>query len=131
MGYATERQTIETRFNTQWASASPIAWDNVSYTPTTGTSWVRFSILSGAAFQASLETTPKYRHTGIIDIGIFTPEDGGTQTARTLADTAAAVFRGWSSGGIVCRAPYITRIGQSDGWYQLNVTVPFYRDEAF
>ena len=140
MSYALERQTIESRFNTQWAAATPIAWDNVEYVPTPGTAFVAISILNADAFQASIGGIGGYgqlhRFNGIININIFTPEGTGTATARGYADTAAAIFRSWSSSiatsqKITCRSPYITSIGEKEGWYQLNVTVPFFRDEAF
>lgn len=130
-GLRSERAAIEGRFSTQWGSTTPIAWDNVHYTPVPETSFVKFAVLPGTAWVASLGTSPSYRHTGIISINIHTPIDAGTTTAKTLADTASAVFRGWQSGGLVCRSPYITFNGEEDGWYKINVTVGFFRDETF
>lgn len=129
MTFTAENIAIEQKFNTGWASRTPIDWDNVQYNPVTGTAWTRFRILNGPGQQASLGAVPLHRNTGIIDIAIFVPLNTATDVARGHADFAAAIFRGWSSGGITCRSPYVTRGGESNGWYQINVTVPFFRDE--
>ncbi len=131
MGYEAERQAIESRFETQWASATSIDFDNVDFVPTPGTSFVRLTILDGDSRQVSLGDSPLYRSIGVIIISIFTPLDIGSATGRTLADNAAAIFRGWQSSGIVCRSPSIQRVGKTNGWFQYNVNVPFYRDESF
>jgi hypothetical protein len=124
-----ENIAIEQRFNTSWATRTPIDWDNVDYKPVTGTSWVRFRILGGFGQQMSTGAVPLHRNTGILDIAIFTKLGIGTDTAKGHADFAMAIFRGWQSGGITCRTPYVTRAGEASGWYQLNVTVPFFRNE--
>jgi hypothetical protein len=129
--YEAERLAIETRFNASWATATEIAWDNVEYTPTQGTDFVRLTIIDGDSSQVSLGNSPLHRSIGIIDIGIFVSLNSGTASARGYADRAAAIFREAQFSGILCRSPAIYRIGENDGWFQYNVTVPFHRDENF
>ena len=138
MSFDDERQLLESRFNTRWATYStssgvPIAWDNVEYAPTAGTTFVRFSVYPGDAYQVSLGERPTHRVVGIIDIGIFVPQGQGTENARDLADIAAEIFRNWQDTAtkIRCRSPYLTRIGEEEGWFQMIVTVPYIRDEIF
>ena len=138
MSFDDERNSLESRFNTQWATYTtsadvPIAWDNVEYAPVTGTTFIRFSVYPGDAYQVSLGDRPLHRVVGIIDIGIFVPQGQGTETARDLADIAAEIFRNWqdTTNKIRCRSPYLTRIGEEEGWFQMNVTVPYIRDELF
>ena len=138
MSFNDERQSLESRFNTQWATYTtsadvPIAWDNVEYTPVTGTTFVRFSVFPGDAYQVSLGNRPLHRVVGIIDIGIFVPQGQGTKNAKDLADIAAEIFRNWqdTTNKIRCRSPYLTQIGEEEGWFQVNVTVPYIRDELF
>ena len=129
-GYETERQIFEARMSAQWKTTS-IAWDNDDFIPTPGTAWVRFTIINSDANNASLGSNILIRDTGFLDIGIFVPVGTGTNTARGYVDTIAAIFRNWSSGGITCKAPVIKRVGELNGWFQYNVTVPFDRDTTF
>lgn len=129
MTFTAENIAIEQKFYAVWSSRTPIDWDNIDYEPVTGTAWVRFRILDGFGQQMSTGAVPLHRNSGIIDIAIFVPQGTGTDVAKGHADFAAAIFRGWSSGGVTCRSPYIMRGGDVSGWHQINVTVPFFRDE--
>ena len=123
MTYAAERAAIETRFRDAW-SATPVAWPNVPFTPP-ATAWVRFRLLSGAASNETLANGVAYP--GIIDIGVFVPEGVGTGQAATLADDAAAIFSNQRFSGVTCGAAYAIPVGESDGWHQVTVTVPYIR----
>ena len=132
MGYEAERQAIESRFTTQWASATNIAYDNVDYTPTPDQAFVTLRILPDGSVQASLGDSPLFRHPGIIIVGVFVSQGQGTKIARDFADTAMAIFRSAPVfSGILCRAPYMEVIGEKEGWYQIDVIVPFQRDESY
>lgn len=133
-GYASERAAIEKRVKDNW-STTPIVFDNVGFRPA-DSNYVSVAILNASANQLEINgASPKHRYTGIISIQIFTDANSGTQTARTYADTIAAIFRNQSfshsdSGTITCRTPNAIRAGVVDGRYQLNLTVPYYRDTA-
>jgi hypothetical protein len=137
MTYVLERNTLQTRFNTQWAAATKIKFANVddSSIPPKNAAWVEFSILTGESDNIGVGTTSVklHRAMSIIDIGIFVPKGGGVAAADVYADTAAAIFRNWSdaTSGIVCYSPYKTVVGESGEYFQINVTIPFRRDEAF
>jgi hypothetical protein len=133
MSYEAERIAIENRFATAWGATTPVAYQNVEFTPPTNPreSWVRVSVLNGASFQASLGNNPLYRHPGVIDISIFTPTGEGGKRAAQLVDQATAVFRGAQFSGILCRAPDVREVGPSDGWFQTSVSIPYQRDELF
>lgn len=127
MTYAAERQSIEGLFQTGWGSTTPVAWDNVEYTPVSGTAWVDFRILNGSE-SAIVISGDQYRNVGLVNINIFTPEGVGSSSARTLADTAAGIFRGVTVDDITFRAPSIRTLGVMNGWYQTNLSIPFFRD---
>jgi len=131
MSYAAEAASIEARFEDQWGTTTPVEYDNVQYKPTPGTSYVKLEIHTGEGMRASLGETYLERSVGIISMNIFTAINTGTRTGRGLADSAAAVFRGWTTSAITCRTPTITRLGQVGEWFVTNVSVPFYRDETF
>ena len=132
MGYEDERAAIEAKFTTGWAGATPIAYENVKYTPVAGTAFVSLDIVPAGSNQITLGDSPLYRHGGAISIGIYTPKWQGTKIAKDYADAAAAIFRNANAfSGILCRAPYMDVVGEKDGWYKINVIVPFQRDEIF
>lgn len=133
MGYEQQRIDIESRFNSAWGVTTPIAWQNVGFTPPTSGSWVRLSILNGDSNQISVGSTAGlYRNAGVISISVFTEANQGTKAGLTLADQAAAVFRGAFFGsGIKCRSPRITDLGLEGKYYRHEVSIPFMRDEQF
>lgn len=129
MTYEAEEQAIQSRFNTIFTALS-IKYDNIDFTPTSGTAFVELEIHDGDQLPISVADTVLYRNIGIISINVRVPMNQGSQTAKGYADTAAAVFRGQQFSSITCRGATITRMGEIDGWWVYNVSVPFYRDEA-
>lgn len=130
--FADERAAIEKRLKDNWTT-TPIAFDNVGFRPE-DSAYVAIFIQNAAATQIELTgVTPRHRYTGLISIQIFTDVNTGSQTAREYADTIAAIFRNkrfssGDSGTIICRSPNVQRVGVVDGRFQLNLTVPYYRD---
>ncbi len=127
------QKSIETRFSTLWGTTTEIAYDNVEHTPgPTTISWVRLNVLTGDSIVAGLAGSVNlYRNVGVIVVQVFVKEGEGVRVALLLADTAAAIFRGTQVDGVLYRAPSVERIGPSDGWYQINVNIPFQWDAQF
>lgn len=148
MSFVTEVQTIQTRFATNWPTyvggtvqnpLIPVAYENVDFTPPeqSGISqgaWVRLSIRNGDSNQISFGGGDKglHRAMGLIIVQCFVPEGKGEFLVRQLADYASAIFRSVSmSNGIKTKSPRVSYQGNSGGYYQLNVEVPYWRDEVF
>ena len=132
MSYEAERASIEGRLSTNWKT-TPIRFENVAYTPaSTTTAFIELAIVNGASRQISLGTPALYRHPGVISINIRTRLQIGSSTGKKHADTIAGIFRGKEfATGITCKAPRITRIGEVEGWFVYNVSIPFFRNEVF
>lgn len=131
MTFAAEAAAIESRLSSNWTT-TPIKYDNVDYVPTAGQNFVELIIdNSNAAIAGFGSTSLMYRMRGIISINIFTSLNTGTRTARGYADTIATLFRAAHFSGIICGAPNITRIGQVEDWFVINVSVTYYRNENF
>jgi len=128
MSYEVERSDIEGRLNTGWTTTA-IAWDNVPYIPTPGTSWIRCTILPGDSEALEFGRDALCDYSGIIDIGIFVPQATGSATARGYADTLKALFHLVEFGSIDCKEASVQNLGIDDGWYHLAVTIPFSRRE--
>lgn len=136
MSYTADANTIRARFATEWPQLRPtvpIAYDNSAFDPAIDAldpfgnpaPWVRFSIMPGDAFQASLGTPKVWRSTGLATVQVFVPLGQGDGLAGELADDAAGIFRGVRLNGLIFRAPAFTRIGEDGTWYQINVTTPY------
>ena len=135
MSFADERRAIEARFASNF-SALTVKYENQRFTPPKTEPWVALTILPGQGRQASIGSAPLNRYPGVIQVDIHVPENSGTQTARTHADTIEAIFRNvqfsaGSSGTISTRTPFITTRGITDGWYTLTVSVNYQRDKIF
>lgn len=133
MTFKNEHKDIESRFQTQWGSTTPVAYDNIEFTPVSGTAYVRLHISTGDQIPVSLGGigATQYRGVGTISVNIYIPLNIGGQTGKDLADTAAAIFRGQTFSGITCRGAEVTDLGERNGWYVYNVSIPFFRDEIF
>ena len=134
VGAADENTAIRTLFNTGWASATPVAFENEEFTPPDEGSYASFVIRPDDASQYEIGSTKvTFRAPGLIFVMIFSPPDEGNAATLALADTAAAIFRRQSStftdGRILYRAPTIKPIGITDeGYFHVNVVIPYIRD---
>jgi len=134
MSVADERTAIENRLAAGW-STTPIRYENVPFKEPTAP-YVALFILDGEGLQISLGTPALRRWPGLIKMQIFVQQDSGTQLAKAYADSLGALFdraqfSSGNSGTIRCRVPSTTEVGITNGWYQLNVTIPFIRDRQY
>jgi len=134
VGSVDENTAIRTLFNTGWASATAIAYENEPFTPPKNASFVKLFIKPDDAFQHEIGSTKvTFRHPGLIFVMVFSPPDKGNAATLVLADNAAEIFRRQSStftdGRILYRAPTITPIGiTEEGYFHVNVVIPYIRD---
>ncbi len=126
MSFVNERLLIEDRFEATW-TFTPIAWDNVEFDSPNNDNWVRFNILNGVGDYRAINNLK--RHTGVIVVQIFAPRNSGTSTIRQYADYAVAIFDNRSFGDVVCGVANMETVGTDDIWHQINVNIPYWRDE--
>jgi hypothetical protein len=133
-GFADERQAIEARLAANF-SAIPIRYENAPFQEM-ATAYCAVFVRRGAGNQITLGPAPQLnRWAGLIIVQVFVPEDTGTQTIAGYCDSIADVFRRQefsvgASGLIRCRVPNVTTVGTRDGWFQMNVEVPYIRDKS-
>jgi len=136
MSFADERQAIEGRLAANYSSTS-IKYENVPFNQPASSAWVSLEILSGDGGQASLGGAQAiHRYGGVIQITIYTPEDTGTDAARTIADILEPIFRQKqfsqdNSGVIHTATPSFYSLGVVGGWYRSVVSIPYFRDRRF
>ncbi len=140
--YKAEYNTLASIFNAGWVTVpageedpapfSPVQYENLAYTPVPGTKWVRFTVISGEANQASIGAPGSnyYRYTGTVQIQCFAPLNMGAAGAKEMADKAIGIFHNKVSAGYIFRAGYAVTVPNSatDGWYQVNAIIPYWRE---
>lgn len=133
-GFADFAKAIESRLQTNWTT-TPIKFESVPFREMAD-AYVALFIRDGEGNQISLGTPALRRWPGIVIIQVLVKEDTSTRVARGYADTIAAIFDRVQfsvdgSGTITCATPSIQIIGTRDGYFQLNVTVPYHRDKQY
>ncbi len=130
------RIAIENRLATNWATTPIRYWSSgVPFDPKPGVAYIALQITDVTGNQVSLGSGSQlHRYAGLIILQILVPERGGPKVADQYCDTLDDLFRRatfshGSSGTIVCRTPQKTVVGVQDGWYQVNLVVPFRRDK--
>ncbi len=130
MNFSQAERAVRAYFNTQWASATPIAWPDVSFTPPQST-WVRFAMKNNDSYQASIgsPSSNAFRRKGVVFIQVFQPEGQGSIDARAKADVAADIFIDNGLSGMRFSNVNAKDIGPDGaGFYQWNVTAEFEYD---
>jgi hypothetical protein len=130
MSFAQAQLDIESRFYSNF-TACPVKYENVDYDPQPGVSYAEIYVVESDNRRSDIGTNnPLHRTDGIISVNVYTKKYIGSKTGRTLADTAAAVFRDAKFSGITCLSPLVRNVGESGDWFVVNMTCPFYRDEV-
>jgi len=110
-----------------WA-LTPVAYANVPFSPDMGTPWVRLAVINGESETAGITgSAPMVRDRGLVACQIFVDKNAGTDAALGYADAFLALFEHKRFDGILTYSGSVATTGVSDGWYQLNVTIPFRR----
>lgn len=129
--YADEQTRIYEWLKNHWAKA-PVAKPNTQFTPPDAGAYVEVRITNQTAFNASIGSTKRVRHPGLLTLIIRGPINAGDGVLKDYADELCAVFRNASvADSIHFRAPTVRDFGPSDGHYEIHVDCPFRRDSVF
>lgn len=130
--YTEEYSALSTFFKTAWGNKAPLMVENDSNQPQPNVAWVRFALRGAVSTQVSVGTPGSnyIRYPGTILVQVFTPLATGDAPGRNLADEAAEIFEGAKIEGFDIGFPHLSTAEKpnEDGWYQINVTIPFTRN---
>lgn len=135
MSAVTINTEMRTRYNS-WVNKPPTEYPNETIALLNPPSlWARFGILTGQELQMDIGTgkgSQTFRTSAVLTIQLFAPLNQGNNSVLTRADEVAALFRNWCGTTITCRAAYVEEIGvDNQGYFQVNVIVPFHQDNIY
>lgn len=126
-------QAIHTYFHANWA-ATPVAYDNLAFTPPADGKWVRCSVLPGKKFSREIGPGGISRRVGVVKVQVFTPAGCGVQVGFALGAQVEALFEGQDVDGVFFASgddvdqegPSTVDSGVTNGNQQHTVTCPFW-----
>jgi hypothetical protein len=86
------RAALETHISTT-ANLPTIAYENVVFEPTTGTSFIRVQYLPTVTRPAVRGLNPQLRYQGVFAVTVFTPEGNGPSTADDYVNKVINAFQ--------------------------------------
>ena len=109
-----------------------IAWENTSYVPEVGRPYQEVALLPAVTQQPGNGYDGTRFDSGVFQISLYYPRDGGAGDAAGRADLLRNYFTRrlqLSHNGVyvqVERTPSISPAMTSDSWYKLVVSVPYF-----
>lgn len=140
MNYAQEQTTIRKTFLKNWDSnTTPVMFagdpgltkGTTSLENETGLKeWVRVTINASGASQRDLAgPESRVRYQGVVTINVFVKSaTGASMRARQLVDMIEPKFSRLQVDNITFQTPIPGLTGQNEGFYQMTLQMPFYRD---
>lgn len=108
-----------------------IAYENVPYSPTTGTSYIEVNFVPTSRRPAVRGLNPQQRYEGIFIINCYAPEGKGPAAAETIAENVMTAFEATTSlttNNITVSIDYSeVRQGYLDSpWFVVPVSIGWY-----
>ncbi len=111
---------LQQRLEDYWAGQTPIAYDNINYSPKRGISFIRCVLDAVESVQMSMHCT---RTEYLFTVQVFTPSNTGVDRNLIMADDVTAIFSGYSEGNLIVNSSYTERTGEEEEWTQRNVRI--------
>ena len=130
--YVDMTNEIRAKFNEDAMKPLDIKFDNdTGFEAPDATRWAALTILPGEAIRVATGTpnSNRYRYPGVAILQIMVPLAEGEAPAWEIVDRVRNHFNASSSGTVVYRSVYGTRVGRNGKWWQVNAHVPFYSDD--
>lgn len=127
------REAVYARWNTQWDSTTPFAFENESSDLAKGVvPWAHVHVrhLDGGQDTLGAPGNRRYRRAAVVMIQLHALVDSGLATLDTLAATARTIFEGVSFSGLDFNDVQTRESGPDGKWYQVMVTAFFDYDET-
>lgn len=117
--FSDTRKALEARLDSL-SGKPPIAWENVTFTPTENTTFIAPFLLPSPSVLAALNGLQEDQ--GIFQVDVYIPLEKGTAALNTLADSISNHFKGQrltsGSATVEIRACSYRFQGREDAWYK-------------
>jgi hypothetical protein len=132
--YNTIRAALETHL-TNTLAGTDIAYENVAFSPTTGTLFVKPTFIPTVTQPATRGLNPQLLYQGVFNVMVNAPEGSGPSLADTTCNTITDAFAATTDISLVVGAEtYIVRIryaerqqGRIDTpWYSVPINIGWY-----
>jgi len=109
----------------------PIAFDNVPYDPTTGTSFIKSMYIPVTRTPAVRGLNPSQRYDGIYSVTVYCPEGNGPATADGIANTVIENFEAATDVSLNSFNVSIDYAERQQGfldtpWYYIPINIGWY-----
>ena len=133
MSYEAEGNWIRSRFESEWAGRTAVAWENVPFSPpmdalNRAEPYVRFTLQRDGAQRRELGSTATRRFGGTVLVEVLTPFGTGTAENDELCEAVAEIFRDARGDGIQFNEPQVLASTSDEVYYKQDVLCPFERD---
>ena len=113
------------------ANSRDVAFENIKHEPTTGTMYLRPTVLPADTEQAGIGASGKEQHQGFFQIDVFSPIDDPKATALNEADSIADYFSReltLTYNGISVRLREISmgQASRESAWFMVPVLIDYY-----
>lgn len=128
-------RAIRKHWDDAFGATVPTVHDNAPDRRETKDLFAHFTVISGDSDQKSLGHSPRVRTTGIASINLYSPSGEDDSAVLALADRIRDEFSlvtvTGEGGTVVFQAASLKPMGRVGGWWQVNVSCPFYSDHIF
>ena len=124
------RSALETQLS-QVVDLPQVAYQNVPFSPTTGTSYIEVNYLPTSRRPAVRGLNPTQRYEGVFAINCYAPEGKGPAEAETIAENVANAFEATTSltiNNVTVSIDYSEiQQGYSDSpWFVVPINIGWY-----
>lgn len=121
------RNAIISRMTAQTAIASEdVSYPNgPTYDPSGKSIWARLTNIPGMAAANEIGAGPVVQRTGTIIIQIFVPAGSGSLLITQTADKLRELFEFQTDGRMDYFSVSAVDAGETDGWAQMNIQIPY------
>lgn len=96
-----------------------------TFDPSGKSLWARLTNLPGPAGANEIGAGPVVQRTGVIIIQLFAPSGSRSLAITAAADKMVELFEFQDDGRLSYFAASAAESGETDGWYQWNVSIPY------
>lgn len=120
MSHETVTDTLEQQLKLWWGTRTPIAWDNLDYTPTIGVAYIRSTIEMVDSEPLGIGCSRDYY---LYTIQVFTPSNKGVRSNLILIDHITDIFKNFIQNDLTVHKIVPERVGEEEEWHQRNVLI--------